>query len=238
VRRNDSFVRELMVLVLTGHYDKAIDHMTSHHFHVREGGGEIRDVYVDAYLLRGIARLTQEQPQLQEALDDFLAAAEYPENLSVGRPQSDARGPQVAYFTARAYEALSNADKAKEYDEKSADQRGTRRWPEARFYQALSMAKLGRSEPADEIFEELIQTGTDRIERDESTDFFAKFGEKEARAARLATAHYIRGLGYLGTKRPDTAYAEFHEATTLNASHVWARAQRAILNKQPPLLSP
>jgi len=236
VRRNDSFVRELMVLVLAGRYDKAIDYMTSHHFHVREGGGEIRHVYVDAYLLRGIAKLTQKQPQA--ALDDFLAAAEYPENLSVGRPQNDARGPQVAYFTARAYEALDNADKAKEYDEKSADQKGTRRWPEARFYQALSMVKLGRSEPADEIFKELIQTGTDRIERDESTDFFAKFGETEARAARLATAHYIRGLGYLGTKRPDTAYAEFHEATTLNASHVWARAQRAILNEHPPLLTP
>ena len=100
------------------------------------------------------------------------------------------------------------------------------------------MTKLGKNEEANKILEGLIQTGTDRIEGTESADFFAKFGEQQARAAHLANAHYIRGLGYLGTGRPDTAYGEFHQATTLNASHVWARAQRTILNEQPTLLRP
>jgi tetratricopeptide (TPR) repeat protein len=236
VRRNDSYVRELMVLVLTGHYDKAIEYMTTHHFHVREGGGEIRDVYVDAYLLRGIARLTQKQPEA--ALEDFLAAAEYPENLSVGRPQNDSRAAQIAYYTARAHQAMDEADKAKAYYEKSAAQKGTHAWPEARFYQALSMVELGQAEPANQVFNELIQTGTNRIERDEGADFFAKFGEQQAKAARLASAHYIRGLGYSGSGRPDAAYAEFQRATTLNTSHVWARAQRAIMNEQPVLPRP
>ena len=33
------------------------------------------------------------------ALEHFPKAAEYPENLSVGRPKNDPRAPQVAYYT-------------------------------------------------------------------------------------------------------------------------------------------
>jgi len=227
VKRNDSFVREIMALVLTGHYDQAIDYLTNHHFHVREGGGEIHDVYVNAYLLRGIERLAA--GEAQRARDDFLAASEYPENLSVGRPRNDDRAAQVAYHTARAYEALGNAQQAKVYDEKSAQQEGTDRWPEARYYQALSLAKLGRAEQAKAIFEELIATGTRRSERDEDTDFFAKFGEQQARQARLASAHYVLGLGHLGLGHKDKAREEFQQVTKLNASHVWAGAQLAAL---------
>ncbi|UCD49483.1 MAG: DUF5107 domain-containing protein [Phycisphaerales bacterium] len=225
VKRNDSFVREIMALVLTGHYDQAIEYLTNNHFHVREGGGGIHDVYVDAYLLRGIRRLRAGQPK--SALGDFLAASEYPENLSVGRPRNDDRAAQIAYYTARAYEALGDAQRAKVYDEKSAQQEGTGRWLEARYYQALSLTELGKDEQAKTIFEGLIETGTRRIERDEDTDFFAKFGEQQARQARLASAHFVLGLGHLGLGQEDAAREEFQQATKLNASHVWAGAQLA-----------
>ena len=226
-QRNDSLVREIMVMVLAGHYDDAIASLTNNHFHIREGGGEIHDVYVDAHLLRGIERLRASQPQ--EALDDFLAAGAYPENLSVGRPQNNPRAAQIAYYTARSYEALGNAEKAKAFDEESAAQKGARRRPEVRFYQALSMGQIGRNQEATTIFEELIETATGRIDGGEGTDFFAKFGEQQARQARLASAHYLMGLGYLGTGRTDAARTAFQQAKTLNASHVWARAQLAAL---------
>lgn len=223
VKRNDSFVCEITAMVLTGHYDEAIANLENHHFHVREGGGEIHDVFVDAHLLRGIARLRDNQPQ--KALEDFLAAAEYPENLSVGRPQNDPRAAQVAYYTARAHEALDDAEKAKSFDEKAASQEGTRWAPESRFYRAMSMRQLGQEEQAKEIFDELVRTGTERIERDEQADFFAKFGEQQARQVRLASAHYLLGLGYLGAGRSDDARNEFGQAARLNVSHVWAKAQ-------------
>ena len=227
VKRNDSFAREIAAMVLTGHYDQAIAHLENHHFHVREGGGEIHDVFVDAHLLRGIARLRDNQ--LQKALEDFLAAAEYPENLSVGRPQNDPRAAQVAYYTARAHEALDDAEKAKSFYEKAASQEGVRWAPESRFYRALSMRQLGQEEQAKAIFDELIRTGTERIDRDEQADFFAKFGEQQARQVRLASAHYLLGLGYLGAGRPDDARNEFGQAARLNVSHVWAKTQLAAL---------
>jgi tetratricopeptide (TPR) repeat protein len=227
VKRNDSFERQIAVQVLAGRYDEAIDSLTKIYFHVREGGGEIRSVYVDAHLLRGLSRLKQNQPK--KALEDFLAAAEYPENLSVGRPKNDSLGSQVAYYAARACEAMGDPNQAKQYDTKAAGQRGGGFVPESRFYRAMSMKKLGRDSEAQGIFDDLIKTGKDRLTGGEATDFFAKFGEQQSRQAQQASAHYLIGLGCLGKGDTEGARTEFAEAAKLNVSHVWAAAQLAEL---------
>jgi tetratricopeptide (TPR) repeat protein len=224
-KRNDSFLREIMVLVLVGRYDQAIDFLANNQFHVREGGGEIHDVYVDAHLLRGVRYLMNGKPE--EALADFHAASEYPENLSVGRPQTDSRAPQVAYHIATAYEALGDAGKAKEFYTKSAGQKGGR--SEVRFYQGLSYLKLGQKSRADEIFDELIETGKQRLSEKPTEDFFAKFGEGQTPQARQASAHYMLALGYRGKGQADQAKAELEAAVKLNVSHLWAGAQLAEL---------
>jgi tetratricopeptide (TPR) repeat protein len=224
-RRNDSFQREIMVLVLAGRYDKAVDYLTNNQFHIREGGGEIHDVYVDAHLLRGLRYLRQGKPK--DALTDFQAASEYPDNLSVGRPGNDSRAAQVAYYTASAYEALGDSQKAGEFYRKAADQKGTGGWPEARFYQGLSLVKLGQKSRADEIFDDLVKTGKQRLSGMATEDFFAKFGGGQTAAARQASAHYILGLGYRGKGQNDQAKAEFEKAVQLNVSDVWAAAQLA-----------
>jgi tetratricopeptide (TPR) repeat protein len=220
-KRNDSLERWIAVLVLAGRYDEAIDTLSKIHFHVREGGGEIRNGYVDAHLLRGLSRLQQKQPKA--ALEDFLAAAAYPENLSVGRPRNDSLGAQVAYYAARACEAIGDPNRAKQYDIKAAGQRGDGFAPESRFYQAMAMKKLGRDSDAQAIFDDLVKTGKDRFAGGEATDFFAKFGERESPQARQASACYLIGLGYLGKGDAEGARAEFAQAAKLNVSHVWAR---------------
>lgn len=227
-KRNDTLERWIGVQVLAGRYDEAIDLLSKAQIHVREGGGEIRGTYVDAHLLRGLSRLKQNQPK--DALKDFLAAAEYPENLSVGRPRNDTLGAQVAYYAARACEAMGDPNQAKQYDTKAAGQgRGQGRRgggdfaPESRFYRAMAMKKLGRNDDAQKVFDDLIKTGKDRLSQDEAADFFAKFGERESSQARQASAHYLIGLGHLGKGETEDAKTEFAQAAKLNVSHVWAR---------------
>jgi tetratricopeptide (TPR) repeat protein len=220
-QRNDSLERWIGVLVLAGRYDEAIDALTKIHFHVREGGGEIRGIYVDAHLLRGLSRLRENRPR--PALEDFRAAAEYPENLSVGRPKNDSLAPQIAYYTARACEALGDADQARQYDTNAASPRGGGFITESRFYQAMSLKKLGRDTEAQTLFDDLVKTGQDRLTRGEAADFFAKFGERESPQARQAWAHYLIGLGHLGKGDTDLARGEFALAAKLNVSHIWAR---------------
>ena len=227
VKRNDSFLREIMVLVLVGRYDEAIDFLVNNHFHVREGGGEIHDVYVDAHLLRGLSYLKDRQ--FDKALSDFQKASEYPENLSVGRPKNDRRAPQVAYYTGTAYEALGDKEKATEFYKKAADQRVSSRWSEGRFYQGLCFSKLGQKDKAEKIFDELIDNAKKELSQEAPVDVFAKFGQQQTEQARKASANYALGLGYLGRGLRDKARIEFEKAVELNVSHVWAKAQVAEL---------
>jgi len=220
-KRNESFVREIMVLVLAGRYDKAIDYLTNNFFHIREGGGEIHDVYVDAHLLKGLECMKDKM--FTEALAHFRKASEYPENLSVGRPKNDRRAPQVAYCIGTAYEALGDLEKAREIHKKAADQQGTSRWPQTQFHQALCLNKLGQKDDATGIFDRLTETGERSLNLGKSSDFFAKFGEQETKQAREASAHFTLGLGLLGKGEPDRAKQQFRQAVRLNISHVWAR---------------
>lgn len=227
VKRNDSFLREIMALVLVGRYDEALDFLTNNHFHVREGGGGIHDVYVDGHLLRGLSYFKNKK--FNKALGDFHKASEYPENLSVGRPKNDRRAPHVAYCIGTAYETLGDAEKAAEFYKRAADQKVTSRRPEARFYQGLCMSKLGQKDSAKKIFEELIDAAKQELSQEASVDVFAKFGQQQTETARKASAHYALGLGYLGKGLLDEARAEFEKAVKLNVSHIWAKAQLAEL---------
>lgn len=219
--RNESFAREIAVLVLNGKHEKAIDYLTNNFFHIREGGGEIHDVYVDAHLLKGLECMKQKS--FAQALDHFQKASEYPENLSVGRPGNDPRAPQVAYHIGVAYEALKNTDRANEFFKAAAQQEGAFGRTEAQFYQALSRQKLGDNDAAARTFTRLIERGKRDMEQGESADFFAKFGEEETRQARKASAHFTLALGLLGKGQTEEAKAELEQAVNLNQGHLWAK---------------
>ncbi len=220
VRRQDSFQREIMVLVLTGKYDRAIDYLEDNFFHAQEGREEIHDIFVDAHLLEGLRLMKAGKPQ--EALAHFVKADEYPENLSVGRPKDDPRTAQVAYLTATAYEALGQNGKAEEFFRKAAGQKETGGRPEARYYQAMSLAKLGQQGESQKLLKELVDLGQKRLQEKESADFFAKFGQQKARQARAASAHFLIGLGLLGQGQTAESQKALRQAASMNAADPWA----------------
>ncbi|MFB3785294.1 MAG: DUF5107 domain-containing protein [bacterium] len=223
VQRVESFTREIRVLVLNGKYDQAIDYLADNFFHVSEGNEEIHDIYADAHLLKGLQEM--KGGRNAEALAHFQKASEYPENLSVGRPQNDPRASQVAYFIGTAFEALGESAKAKEAYQQAVDQSGSQRWQEPNFYKALSLAELGQNEEAAQLFAGLIDRGARTLSREGGGDFFAKFGEQQTRRTRQATGHFLQGLGFLGQGEKDKAKEEFRQAVELNQSHLWARYQ-------------
>ena len=220
VRRQDSFQREIMVLVLTGNYDRAIDYLENNFFHAQEGREEIHDIFVDAHLLEGLRLLKAGKPQ--DALAHFLRAYEYPENLSVGRPKDDPRTAQIACFTATAYAALGQNDKAQQFFRKAADQKETGGRPEARYYQAMSLAKLGQQDESQKILNDLVDAGRKQLQQGESADFFAKFGEQKTRQARTASAHFLIGLGLLGQGQTSESQKALQQAASMNAADPWA----------------
>jgi len=215
--------REIMVRVLLGRYAKAIEDLDNHFFHVREGGGEIHDVFVDAHLLRGIDLLSRDETEA--ALRDFLRAAEYPENLSVGVPRRDRRLPQVAYYTGLAYEKKGDREKAIEFFRRAAEADINDAWAEARFFQAQAFAKLGEQDKAARIYDALIAFGERILQQPPEVDYFAKFGEQETEPARKARGYYILGLGRLGRGETDAAAEALENSVQLDVSNVWAKYQ-------------
>ncbi|MBZ5515122.1 MAG: DUF5107 domain-containing protein [Acidobacteriia bacterium] len=228
LRRDDAVSREVRLYVLLEQYDKALAILTTRHFHAWEGGGEIHDIYVDAHLRKG-ERLLQ-QGQYRQALSEFEAARAYPQNLEVGEPYRDPRLAEIAYYIGLAQEALGESA-ARQSFEQAAAVTGTGGL-ENRYYQGLALKKLGRSEEASRLFDELLQVGKE-LEGRADLDYFVKFGERQSDPERLTRAHYLQGLGFLGRGQTESGKSEFRTVLGINASHLGARAGLAALEEDP-----
>jgi tetratricopeptide (TPR) repeat protein len=215
-QRDDSFVREIMVLNLSGQPEKAVEYLTNSNFHFREGSSRVRDITVDAHLLLGLNYIAQKKYDL--ALQQLLAVAEpLASNISSG----DSRSPQIDYYVGLAYNALGKKANAKSYFTRSANHSESSTGF-TRYYQGLSLMKLGNKTKASELFNQLISDGDKRIKQSSDVDFFAKFGEREAENVRLSNAYLLKGLGNKGLGNTAATTENLKKAVELSASNLYA----------------
>ncbi|MBN2325530.1 MAG: DUF5107 domain-containing protein [Candidatus Omnitrophica bacterium] len=218
-QRDDALQQMIALYVQVGEYDKAVELLTARHFHTWEGGGKIHDVYVDAYLLRGLTRMKEDR--FEQALADFQASLLYPDNLEVAKPIVDEKAARAFYLIGSVYEQLGDAEKAHDYYQQSSGIPTDS--PELDFYQGLALKKLEQPERAGRIFDRIIAQGKERLTQAERADFFAKFGERQTPQVRLAIAHYIQALGWIGKGDAQAAASELRQAIELNPNYAWAK---------------
>jgi len=215
----DALSREVMLLVQLGRYDEALEIAENNYFRQWEGVSKAYNSYVDAHLLRGMNSFNS--GNYEKALDDYMNALQYPENMMVAESYRGGRESQVYYLLGTVYEKMGKDKKAREMWELSVSRRQSPQLSDIHFYRALSLRKSGRIAEANEIFDGLIKLGNQRLDIPE-IDFFAKFGERETADDRKSEAHYMIGLGYLGKGMDKEAKPEFAEAVRLNINHIWA----------------
>jgi len=218
-KRDDSFVREIIVLNLAGEYKKAVNALDYSNFHFREGSSRVRDITVDAHLLYGKSLL--EEKKYKQALEQFLLLTSDGNGSDY---QGDTRSPQVNYYIGTAYQAMDQKSKAKSFFEKSAKQEN-RFTSFIKYYQGLSNLKMGRKETAEDLFNSLVAAGDRIINQGSDIDFFAKFGEREAENARLSNAYLLKGLGYKGLGDTKAAIDNLKKSVDLSASNLWANVE-------------
>ena len=227
--RDDSLSREISLKVNMGKYDEAIELMQGRRFNIWEGGARfnVNDCWTDAYLLSGHKNFAA--GRYKEALADYQSSVEFPENLRASESRGSRRGAEVAYWIAAAYEALGDKQQAEKFWTESSSAGRPRGGRGAqRYYQALSLRKLGKNEDVEEIFRDLVKSGNEALEQTSSQiDFFAKFGEQQSQRSRLANAHYMAGLGYLGLNEKDNARREFNQALEAGPDHLGAKTMLA-----------
>jgi tetratricopeptide (TPR) repeat protein len=237
LERDDSLSREISLKVTLGKYDEAIELMRGRRFNIWEGGARfsVTDCWTDTHLLRGQKHASAKK--YREALADYRASLEFPENLQATRTASGRR-PEVAYWTGVAYEALGDQENAGKFWQESASAEpprirgigGVSDGSAQFYYQALSLRKLGENEKAEAIFRQLVERGNEALQRAPKIDFFAKFGEQQSQRARVAMAHYIAALGHLGLNEKADARRELTLALQASPDHLGARTALAELD--------
>ncbi len=216
-KRDDSFIRQVLVYVLSDQPEKALESLNSRYFGYREGSARVADVTVDAYLMLG--KKYYSQKNYKQALEQFTASL----NTFVGE-ENNRRVPQINYFIGLAYEALGSKSKAKAHFTKSTDQtiRGS---GYVSYYQGLSWQKLGNMAKASEVFNFLVEEGDRRIKQGADTDFFATFRERESEKSIFSDAYMMKGLGYKGLGKYGLAEENLKKAVEYSNSNLWASAE-------------
>jgi tetratricopeptide (TPR) repeat protein len=221
-KRDDSFVRQIIVLTLAGKPEKAVEYLSGRNFSYREGNSRVREVIIDAHLMLGKKYFAEKN--YQKALEHFLLA-QVPDEEG-GSARAGSREIQVNYHIGLTYEALGNKTQAKNYFKLAADQnlRGSNY---IGYYQGLSFLKSGNKTRASEIFNSLIADGDKQISQGSNTDvdFFAKFGEREAKNVQLSNAYMLKGLGYKGLGDTEMATENLKKAVELSASNLYAKVE-------------
>ena len=222
-RRSDTLAQEVRVNVLLGRYDRAIGLLEGHEFHNWEGQGDIHDVYMDAYLLKGDREFRA--GRYQEALQNYEAALRYPANLEVGQPYREPRLVQVHYLMGMAQEKVGNSAKSQELFQEAVASHSRFLSPEMEYYQGLAALKLGQNTKAQQLFDGLIARGEKTLAGNSESGFFAKFGRGRSERYQKANAHYLIGLGNLGKGATEKAREEFQQALKMDINHLGATAQ-------------
>jgi len=216
--RQDSYLREIEVLLLNGETDTVLSSLMEHTFLRQEGVVSLHDLFVDAQLLKGMEFLQAGAPE--QALEHFLLADTYPQNQQIGRISDYHKEAQIFYFTGLAYLRLEQKSEAKSFFRKAVDtQTGG---SEYLYYHALAQLELGQDDEAMASSALLIKHGEEALENIDELDFFAKFGEKAGVDARKASAYYLMALGYKASGDFEKAQENFSKALELRNSILWA----------------
>ena len=240
-KRDDSQNRFIALSIAVGRYDDAIRMMSDRKFAVAEGPNlNLAEHWTDAHVLRGRRRLAV--AQYEQALADFEAAAVIPPNLPTPGTGRTAETPETAYWIGAAHDAIGNHGRAVQSWTQGASQPQTgrrrgdcadksefgHRAAQQSYYLGLCFRALGRNDEADSVFSNLLELGQETLRG--SSDQPSRQSEtrpQRSPRARLADAHYLIGLGYLGLGDATKARQEFTQAVEVSPDLLGARTALA-----------
>ena len=212
---------------------EALKGLQNRHFQPWEGGeGLVLGQYVRARLLLGRDCLVKHRAA--EALEHFLQALRPPSNLSEAKHllanQSD-----VCYWVARAYEALEQAAKAREWYLRAARQKGdfqqmaVRNISSMTYWSALALERLGQVSEAKVTFHRILTYSDQLGLSTPKIDYFATslptmllFNEDLGARNRIE-ACFLRAQAMTGLGEQDQALTLLHKVLHDDANHIAAQ---------------
>ena len=231
VQKDEGLAALIGLKTFVGKPDEAIALLEGRTFSLWEGGTRFNtgEAWADAHLVRGLQRFNEKQ--FNDALADFESALKPPANLRAEQPGGSHQA-ELAYWIGCANEALGNLEQAQQswlaatVTNAPENRRGNPLVARAaRYFQALAFQKLGQSEKAGPIFQALVDAGTAALKpaADDTTSSVSQPAN-----VRIATAHYLSGLGLDGLGEKEKAKAEFNAALVAEPDHLGAKIALAM----------
>ncbi len=234
-QRDDLYLERAALYNFTGQHEIAYQLIMDRKFHPWEGGeGKVSGQYI--YSLVEGAKKDIEQGAFEEAIQKLEQVQVYPHNLGEGK-LSGAQENDIFYFLGVACEKQGRKEKASAWFSKATEGTGeltvamfyNDQQPDKILYQGLALEKLGGEEKAGSIFRKLIEYGNTHMEDDVKIDYFAVslpdllIFEDDLKVRNQLHCHYMKGLGFLGLRKPDEARLEFEEVLKGDAMHFGAQ---------------
>lgn len=226
VSKKDEALGSLINLkIFAGKTDESISLLKSRIFSIWEGGSTFNtgQAWTNAHMVRGLEYFSEKK--YREALSDFEAALNPPENLRAeGR---NLRVSQIKYWMACTYDKLGEEEKAKQLwnEVVDTDTRSRSKWifdnSQAQdYFKALAQKKLDPKAKVNGIFQGLVENQTNSTsDTDNELDFqFVRAWRKSPDFK--AYPHYLSGLGYLGLGNKAKARDEFEKALEISPDYI------------------
>ncbi|MCT1399327.1 DUF5107 domain-containing protein [Paenibacillus sp. p3-SID867] len=230
-QRDDLFLEYLTLHNTLNRYEEALALILKRNFHPWEGGeGKVPAQYVLARV--ELAKQLLQDRRYEEAVEQLLAAKQYPLNINEGK-LTGTQENNIDYYLGCAYEGLSLSEEAEAYflkaseglDEPTSAMYYNDQPPHMIFYQGAALRRLGRENEARSRFNKLIDYGEKHIFETQSIDYFAVslpdflvFDEDLNRRNEIH-CRYMMGLGHLGLGDRQSAETLFREVLQLESHH-------------------
>ncbi|WP_339294452.1 DUF5107 domain-containing protein [Paenibacillus sp. FSL W7-1279] len=230
-QRDDLFLEYLTLNNTLNRYEEALALILKRNFHPWEGGeGKVPAQYVLARV--ELAKQLLQDRRYEEAVEQLLAAKQYPLNINEGK-LTGTQENNIDYYLGCAYEGLSLSEEAEAcflkasegLDEPTSAMYYNDQPPHMKFYQGAALRRLGRENEARSRFNKLIDYGEKHIFETQSIDYFAVslpdflvFDEDLDRRNEIH-CRYMMGLGHLGLGDRQSAETLFREVLQLESHH-------------------
>ncbi|MFV0378091.1 MAG: DUF5107 domain-containing protein [Mangrovibacterium sp.] len=225
LKKDDALGAMINLQIFVGKTDEAISLMENRIFSLWEGGSAFNtgQAWADAHLIRGLNYF--DKKKYREALNDLWAAMAPPENLRAER--FNTRSPQIRYWTACAYEATGEKDKAMEIwsEIAASDTVPAHPWRRIspgvrqveRYYVAMAKRKLDPAIDVDSLFRELCEKDRNMGQSSAGGKDYQFIRAQESRSLdEQAYPHYLAGLGYIGLGDKSRAKDELNAALKIS----------------------
>jgi tetratricopeptide (TPR) repeat protein len=166
-QRDDLVSQRIMLSLLIGQPEKALEIINQRSFHPWEGGeGSVAEHYANAHWVMGRQALENGNPAV--ALEHFAKGQEFPVNL--GEMLSDSEVAHLIYYSGLAHSALGEVEAARQAYEKVLTL--TEDLSLVAYFRGLALQKLGRMEDARTCLIGLLNKAEEMASNPPGSNFF------------------------------------------------------------------